>query len=401
MLAAIVAVGLFSARLARQQATPTPFELFQRLLPVIRHPRCANCHGGVDPVSGRGHAAGRIDTDPTHKDTYQPCTDCHQDGWALPSTPHFFAGKSDRELCGIFAEFAMQQGHQRVIDNHLKTDDLIIAGFRGDAGGQRKPADPPTMHQDEFVSHGKDWLEQGQAACEVLGTIKMEESVAASDSFALGPLQNRLSINGTRTVTLNVRDGKYYAEITTDYTLITVSTQMSENPQTGQPCSIVHTTRQRQLGTTTGVASVAIKDTIFFFGTTPPQTDYRIDVTLPAETTQRNESTTTQDGCATGLPFPPSSETRSYTWGRTSFVIEGHLQNPKTDGRVGFCDRDWKSTEINTIEFEQRGQPCFRFKRMGNSWYLGLMRRTLPTTFHDLTPIPYHLRANWNLKYTK
>ena len=50
MLVAIVGVGLFSARLARQQA-PTPFQLFQRMMPVIRHPRCSNCHGGVDPTT--------------------------------------------------------------------------------------------------------------------------------------------------------------------------------------------------------------------------------------------------------------------------------------------------------------------------------------------------------------
>jgi hypothetical protein len=182
-------------------------------------------------------------------------------------------------------------------------------------------------------------------------------------------------------VTLNLRDGKYYADITTDYTLLDVSTQMMDDPKTGQPCTITHTRNERQTGTTTGVASVAIKDTIFFFGTTPPQTGHGIDVALPAETTRKNETRTTQDGCGTGLTFAPANETGSYTWGRVSFVIEGHLQDPKTDGRVGFCDRVWKSTEINTIEFENRGQPCFRFKRMGNSWYLGLMRRTLPRRF--------------------
>ena len=107
-LAAIVGVGLFSARVARHQSAPTPFELFQKLLPVVRHPRCVNCHGVVDPLSGRGHGPGAIDTVKAHKGSYQ-CTDCHQADWALPSTPHFFAGKTDRELCGIFAEFAMHK----------------------------------------------------------------------------------------------------------------------------------------------------------------------------------------------------------------------------------------------------------------------------------------------------
>jgi len=400
MLAAIVGVGLFSARLATHQAAPTPFELFQKMLPVIRHPRCVNCHGGVDPYSGRGHGPGAIDTVSAHKGSYQ-CSDCHLADWALPSTPHFFTGKTDRQLCQIFAEFAMQQGHVRVIENHLRTDVLILAGFAGDAGGPKTPVDPPAMKHPEFVSYGRNWLEQGQAACELLGTIKLEETVADSDAFSLGPIENRLHINGTRTVTITLRDGKYHADITTDYTLLDVSTQKLVSPKTGKPCSITSTRNEHQSGTTTGIASVAIKDTIFFFGTTPPQTDYRIDVTLPPETTTKNESRTVRDDCGLGVPFPSQSETDSYTWGRAFFVIEGHLQDPKTDGRVGACERDWKSTEINTRQFQETGQPCFRFKNMGNSWYLGLMERTLPKTFHDQTPIPYHLRANWNLKYGK
>ena len=384
----------------RQQATPTPFELFQRMLPVIRHPRCINCHGGVDPYSGRGHEPGAIDTNQAHSASQQ-CSECHSavEGWGLPATSHFWTGKTDRELCGIFAEFAMQQGHVRVIENHLRTDDLIKDGFVGDAGGQRMHPDPPRMSQTEFVDHARDWLEQGQAACELLGTIKLEESVSAKDSASIGPIRRHMRIDGTRTVILTNHDGKYDANIKTDYTLVEVDSQMVDGPS--GPCSIVTTRNERQAGTTTGAASVTIKDTIFFFGTTPPQTDYRIDVALPPETTQKNELRTTRDNCGLPIPFPPARETSSNTWGRAFFVLEGHLQDPKTDGRVGSCDRDWKSTDINTREFEESGQPCLRFKNMGNSWYLGLMERTLPQTFHDLKPIPYHLRASWNLKYVR
>jgi hypothetical protein len=147
---------------------------------------------------------------------------------------------------------------------------------------------------------------------------------------------------------------------------------------------------------------VRIKDTIFFADTKPPQTDYRIDVTLPPETTQKNETRTVNDGCDTGLPFPPQNETGSYTWGRVSFVMEGHVEDPKTDGRAGACDRLVKADEINTEKLEfDRSHPCFKFRRMGNSWYLGLMRRTLPRTFHDEKSIPYRMVAHWNLKYAK
>ena len=61
-----------------------------------------------------------------------------------------------------------------------------------------------------------------------------------------------------------------------------------------------------------------------------------------------------------------------------------------------------KADEINTEKLEfDRSHPCFKFKNMGNSWYLGLMERTMPKSFHDQKSIPYRMVAHWNLKYTK
>lgn len=406
MLVAIVGVGLFSARLARQQA-PTPFQLFQRMMPVIRHPRCSNCHGGVDPTT-KQHPGAPI--------TVEACVQCHDDdanpGWGVPAREHFFVGKTDEEVCSLFAEFAMKQGHGRFIDNHLRTDELIVAGFKGLIGGARTPgagnppappADPPPVSQDSFVKLGQDWIDKGQGACEVLGAITLQESVAAGDTFAIGGMDTYQDFKGTRTVSINIRGGKYYADIKTDYTITEIGVQKLVSPKTGRPCTITHTRKEQQSGTTTGIASVAIKDTIFFADTKPPQTDYRIDVTLPPETTRKTETRTVNEACGLGIPFPPSSESQSFTWGRASFVIEGHVEDPKTDGRAGACDRPSRNLEINTTALEfDRSLPCFRFKNMGNSWYLGLMERTLPLTYHDVTrAIPYHLVARWNLKYTK
>ena len=71
-LAVIVAVGMFSMRLARQQASPTPLQLFQKMLPVVRHPRCMNCHGGVDPGDSTQHKGGS-------QVPNADCTACHDD----------------------------------------------------------------------------------------------------------------------------------------------------------------------------------------------------------------------------------------------------------------------------------------------------------------------------------
>lgn len=407
MLAAIAGVGAFSAGLARRQSPATPLQLFQKMLPVLRHPRCMNCHGGVDPGNATQHKGGdQAGTD---------CTQCHEDTtakvWGLPGRDHFFVGKSDEEMCSLMAEFAMKQGHARFIDNHLMHDELVIAGFKGLMADARKPglgtppdppADPPPMSQRDFVQVGRDWVDKGQGACAALGTINLAESVSAEDTVTIGPIVTRFSYLGKRTVTISLQDGKYNAEMSTDYTVTQVSKQQLVSPKTGQPCFITSTRVERQMGTTKGQASVTIKDTIFFADTKPPQTDYRIDVTLPPETTQKNEASTVNEGCGLGIPFPARNETDSFTWGRESFVFEGHVEDPKTDGRAGACDRVVKSTEINTDKLEwDRSHPCFKFKHMGNSWYLGLMERTMPKTLHDDKPIPYRMVATWNLRYTK
>ena len=380
-------------------------------MPVVRHPRCINCHGGVDPADSIQHKGGSQVAD-------ADCTACHDDpaskSWSLPGRDHFFTGKTDEEICSLFAEFAMKQGHARFIDNHLQHDDLIVAAFKGLIGDARNPAvdrspdprdppaDPPPIKQGPFVQLGRDWLEQGQGACNVLGSITLQETLAAGDTFAIGPIDTYRDFNGTRTVSINVKDGKYYADIKTDYSITEISVQKPVNPKTGRPCTITHTRKEHQSGTTTGGASVTIKDTIFFADTKPPQTDYRIDVTLPPETTHRTETRTVNEACGMGIPFPPSSESQSFTWGRASFVIEGHVEDPKIDGRTGACDRVWLSSQINTEELEfDRSHPCFKFKNMGNSWYLGLTERTLPLSFHNEKSIPYHMVARWNLKYTK
>src|SRR5262245_40579220 len=92
LIPAVILVAMSSAS-SIQQAAPTPMQLFSRMLPVIRHDRCINCHGDVDPISGKDHMGGEIDPKVTQ------CTKCHMEGWQLPGPSHIWTGKSDREIC--------------------------------------------------------------------------------------------------------------------------------------------------------------------------------------------------------------------------------------------------------------------------------------------------------------
>src|ERR1051325_1173432 len=124
VLAVIVATGLMpSPGTPRQPTPPTPLQLFQKMLPVIRHPRCANCHGGIDPRTpahqGMKDVLDGSDCDVCHGDAE---VDPQHDDWVPPSPDHFVGGKTDEQLCALYSEFAMKQGHARFISNHIKGD---------------------------------------------------------------------------------------------------------------------------------------------------------------------------------------------------------------------------------------------------------------------------------------
>jgi hypothetical protein len=385
-------------------------QLFQKMLPVIRHPRCVNCHGGIDPRTpaheGMKEVLDGSDCDTCHGDTdVSP----KNEDWVLPGQDHFFVGKSDDQLCALYAEFAMKQGHARFMSNHIEGDTLIGAAFVGLMGGARTPgagtppappADPPPMSRAAFAQLARDWLTQGQGACAPLGTISLEESVHSIDSLAPpGTADQRRSVqDGTRTVTITLRNGKYDAVVKSDIT-ITQTVFHQATDKSGRPCTVTITHKQTQSGGGTGAATVVIKDTTFFMDTSPPQTDYRIDITLPPEKTQMDESFTSS-GCP-GILLPPD-ETNSLSFDHDSatFIIEGHVEDPRTDGRSGACDKMVKHGDVGTdkVEFDP-SKPCFRYKNMGNSWTPGLMERGADIAFVDGTDIPFHVLAKWNLKF--
>ena len=389
----------------QQGSAPTPLQLFQKMLPVIKHDRCSNCHGGVDPFSGRDHEGGMIDTVPTSPH-FEPCTKCHktEKGWGLPSKDHFFVGKTDQDLCALFAEFAMKQGHARFISNHLMGDDLVIAAFAGWMGGARDPkagdsADPPPMSQAAFVQLGRDWVTLGQGACEVLGTIYREESVASADTTHPDPTSDlTIQQTGTRTVNITLRGGQYHADIKTNGQIVTTLVQHLTNAS-GRPCIYTVIDSTEYSGSTTDLARVAIKDTIFFADTSPPQTDYRIDVDLPPESTSRTTQYTVMDLCKTRIP-PPDNSAEKFDWPEVHFTLEGHVEDPRTDGRAGACDKMIKYKDVGSEKVEaDRSHPCNRFVIMGNADTPGLMDHGALIAYHDGSDIEFRVVSRWNLKF--
>jgi hypothetical protein len=151
---------------------------FEAIVPVLRHPRCINCHSAGDyPRQG----------DDSHPHTMQvrrgpdgkgvnaiQCSACHQESntpgvrtppgapeWHLPSPamPMIWEGLSDRQLCELFKD-PNQNGHRTVqqIVEHMSTP-LVLWGWN--PGDGRAPVPMPLS---EFEASVKAWAANG-AGC--------------------------------------------------------------------------------------------------------------------------------------------------------------------------------------------------------------------------------------------
>jgi hypothetical protein len=151
---------------------------FEAIVPVLRHPRCMNCHSNGDfPRQG----------DDSHRHTMQirrgpngkgvnavSCSTCHQDhnlaglhmppgapDWHLPSPamPMIWEGLTDHQLCELLKD-PQQNGHRTAeqIVEHMHTP-LVLWGWVPGEG--RTPIRTP---QHDFLAKVQEWAARG-AAC--------------------------------------------------------------------------------------------------------------------------------------------------------------------------------------------------------------------------------------------
>ncbi len=153
---------------------------FEAIVPVLRHPRCMNCHSRGDfPRQG----------DDSHRHTMRihrgpdgqgvnavNCSTCHQDhnleglhmppgapDWHLPSAamPMIWEGLTDQQLCELLKD-PQQNGHRTAeqIVQHMHTP-LVLWGW---SPGQGRTPIPTPQHK--FLANVQEWAVKG-AACPV------------------------------------------------------------------------------------------------------------------------------------------------------------------------------------------------------------------------------------------
>jgi len=187
ILAGIVLAGvgtLNSTAHAEQAGGNESLAMFGEMMPVFTSPRCSNCHGGVNPVSGANHEPGpvadstRLSNGDMGFDEQKVCQECHTAGtanWRTAPSSMGFVGKDTLTLCHQIQKSTGTGGADAdaggFFVNHLATDDLIGVGFVGQGGiGDDSPfapiaADPPPMSRAEMVAAAKHWVEDGRGKC--------------------------------------------------------------------------------------------------------------------------------------------------------------------------------------------------------------------------------------------
>ena len=150
--------------------------LFTAFVPVLRHPRCINCHSHGDfprqGDDGHPHAMNVHRGTDGHGVTAEKCSTCHQDhnlagshlppgapNWGLPpaSTPMIWQGLTDAQICQSIKD--PKQNRNRNLDQlveHLTEDKLVMWAWNPGEGRT-----PVPMPHEEFASKVKQWRAAG------------------------------------------------------------------------------------------------------------------------------------------------------------------------------------------------------------------------------------------------
>jgi len=182
---AALAAGLLSAcalpLMGARGAEPTPSQVaslaaWQKIIAVLQHPRCLNCHQAEMPLQGdarRPHLPRVVRGPDGHGVSAMRCGDCHNDsgnndGARIPGAPHWqlapaamvWQGLSSGDLCRQLKD--PQRNGGRALGGlveHMDREPLVLWGWAPGAGREPVPLPHP-----EFVAQMKVWA-VGGAVC--------------------------------------------------------------------------------------------------------------------------------------------------------------------------------------------------------------------------------------------
>lgn len=175
----LVPLSTWAQRSSQPRNDKRARELFVSIVPVLKHPRCMNCHSTGDyPRQGDD---SHVHTQNVRRGDFgfgvygQKCGACHQEhnvagvnmppgapNWQLPpaNMPMIWEGKTPGEICRQIKNPNQNNGKTiPQIVEHVTDDKLVLWGW---SPGEGRTV-PPMAH-DEFARRFQQWAANG-AAC--------------------------------------------------------------------------------------------------------------------------------------------------------------------------------------------------------------------------------------------
>ena len=248
-------VGTASGATPARQEDQDPLALFSAMMPVFSSPRCANCHGGVEPSTGANHEGGKVDVAFDRNGNMEngtpeaiACLECHTaaDKWRTAPRALSFVGKDAAAMCRQIKRVNeltdADQGAKDALIFHISEDYFVGLAFVGQrAIGDDSPfgplaPDPPPMSQPDFVGAAQNWLTAGHTLCGLgwSGTITVTKT-AADHSITQGNTVERDSA-------LEIKDTIQLVEGDATGTMHLAQHQFQDSGPKNHDCGINHAT---------------------------------------------------------------------------------------------------------------------------------------------------------------
>jgi hypothetical protein len=320
---------------AQTTTSADPIELFAKLMPVFSHPRCVNCHGGVNPYDVDGSTpSADIDKTIKLKMHFEPglvahgggatsasddCGDCHTsaNNWKLAPTQLRFTGKTTKQLCEMQSVAA--QVDQGAYVRHLSADPLIGLAFAGFRGGTSGHADRPGMNRDDFVQGAAEWLTNGKAKCRGwAGYITQTETFATNHGFpiqvGIGPSSVTVAESAKRDLRLDRNDGQVTVKV--EQGGQRTVTQLVRDITPNGPCEYTVTANSGWIGLNSSPLGGGINIDL------KPDGSYAIQFILSAETTKSDSNTKMVSNCGPKPPIDSQDAPIELEWRPWKFTIQ-------------------------------------------------------------------------------
>ncbi len=301
-----------------------PIALFTKMMPVFGHPRCVNCHGGVNP-SIEPQAMAHVEHKGGVVRQQLECKTCHdatqeiRDAWTLAAHESLrFLGKDAKQMCDMQSTKVHERSRQSYY-RHLEIDTLITQAFVGMAGGARDPDPPekPPMTRGDFLFAARKWLDSGAACGGWKGVITQKETFGSNYTYPMPGMGPPSSVHVNETATRDIKlireNGATNVTVTAGGAGVIVQTLHMVGPN--GPCTSVQTSDSSWTTTTTanarGTLDIKIKD----------DGSYTMRFSGPKERGNGNTTGTERNDCGIQLPAGVLEPPVDFTWDKWSFTI--------------------------------------------------------------------------------